>query len=60
MEEGEKKLKFNKIMKHDSSANKLLTITEPKKPSKNETAKAEPNASRAVVTQTDDADLSLT
>ena len=44
-------------MKHDGSANKLLTITEPKKVEqkkveKNETAKAEPNVS---VAQADDA-----
>lgn len=30
IEEGEKKLKFNKIMKHDSTANKALQLSAPK------------------------------
>ena len=32
VEEGEKKLKFNKIVKHNSQANKELTLKEPKAP----------------------------
>lgn len=64
IEEGEKKLKFNKIEKHDSSANKVQQLTAPKQAQKAEATKPEADtSSKAEVSQvqaTDGPDITTT